>query len=279
MLLLRLGSMALRQPLRRIQPVGYSNCARHASFDQKAPPVCLIFGAGDATGAAIASRFAAAGFAVCAARRSADKLHELTERLASDYPSAPKPRAFCCDARCEDQVASTIDEVEENVGPISVCIHNIGANVQFGIAETTPRVYRKVWEMVSLSAFLVGQGVSQRMVERGTGTIMFTGATASVRGGAGYSAFSGAMFAKRSLAQSMARELGPKGIHVAHVVIDGAIDTPWVRSTFPEKAAAAAKVGGLLEPDAIAENFFHLHNQPRTAWTHELDLRPYMEKW
>jgi NAD(P)-dependent dehydrogenase (short-subunit alcohol dehydrogenase family) len=238
-----------------------------------------VFGAGDATGAAIASRFTAEGFSVCGARRNGEKLQELINDISSTYPQSPTPRAFSCDARIEEQVVSTVNEIEENVGPISVCVHNIGANVKFNVAETTPRVYRKVWEMVAFSAFLVGKEVSKRMVDRGEGTIIFTGATASTRGGSGFSAFSGAMQAKRALAQSMARELGPKGVHVSHVVIDGAIDTEWIRSNFPEQAAAAAKVGGLLEPAAIAENILHLHRQPRNAWTHELDLRPYTEKW
>ena len=124
----------------------------------------------------------------------------------------------------------------------------------------------------------LGREAARHMIERGHGSIIFTGATASTRGRAGFAAFSGGMHGKRSLAQSMAHELGPKGVHVAHVVIDGAIDTEWIRSNFREMAAEAAKVDGLLKPADIAENYAHLHRQPRNAWTHELDLRPYCEK-
>mmetsp|Transcript_47401 Transcript_47401/g.107438 ORF Transcript_47401/g.107438 Transcript_47401/m.107438 type:complete len:163 (+) Transcript_47401:611-1099(+) len=147
------------------------------------------------------------------------------------------------------------------------------------VCRCAPR-QAKVWEMCALSAFLVGREVgAKRMAPRGRGTLLFTGATASVRGASGFSAFSGAMHAKRALAQSLARELGPLGVHVAHVVVDGAIDTPWIRSNFPDRAAAAHEVGGLLRPESMAENYLHLHKQPRDAWTHELDLRPHCEKW
>jgi NAD(P)-dependent dehydrogenase (short-subunit alcohol dehydrogenase family) len=162
--------------------------------------------------------------------------------------------------------------------PIEVAVHNIGANVRFGIRETTARVYRKVWEMAAFSAFLTGREAARVMVPRGAGTILFTGATASVRGGAGFSAFAGAKHAVRALAQSMARELGPQNIHVAHSIIDGAIDTAFIRDTFPEIYARKAD-DGLLQPDAIADAYWQLHVQPRTAWTHELDLRPWSESW
>jgi NAD(P)-dependent dehydrogenase (short-subunit alcohol dehydrogenase family) len=190
-----------------------------------------------------------------------------------------KAFGFGLDARIESEVVDCVAKIEAEIGPIEVCIHNIGANVKFGIHETTSRVYTKVWEMVALSSFLVGREVSKNMAIRKKGTIIFTGATASLRGGAGFSAFSGAMHAKRALAQSMARELGPQNIHVAHVILDGAVDTPWIRSKFPEMAATALSMGGLLEPDAIAENYLHIHRQPPSAWTHELDLRPFIEKW
>src|SRR5262249_27252753 len=128
------------------------------------------------------------------------------------------------------------------------------------------------------AGFLMGREVAKVMLPRGRGTILFTGATASLRGGAGFSAFAGAKHALRSLAQSLARELGPQGIHVAHVVIDGAIDTQFIRDNFPERYALKAQ-DGILDPDAIAENYWTLHTQQRSAWTHELDLRPWMERW
>ena len=176
-------------------------------------PVALIVGAGDATGGAIARRFARDGFTVCAVRRNGDKLAGLIDDISASGGAA---RAYGVDARKEEEVAEMVASIERDVGPIDVCVHNIGANVRFPILDTTSRVYFKCWEMVAMSAFLVGREVARAQVERGHGTIIFTGATASTRGRAGFSAFSGAMHGKRSLAQSMAHELGPKGIHVAH---------------------------------------------------------------
>jgi NAD(P)-dependent dehydrogenase (short-subunit alcohol dehydrogenase family) len=164
------------------------------------------------------------------------------------------------------------------VAPIDVAVYNIGANVRFDVTDTTERVYRKVWEMGALGGFLMGREVAKAMLKRGHGTIIFTGATASVRGAAGFSAFAGAKHALRALAQSMARELGPKGIHVAHVLIDGAIDTQFIAENFPERYALKDQ-DGILSPMAIAENYWTLHRQHRSAWTHELDLRPWMETW
>jgi NAD(P)-dependent dehydrogenase (short-subunit alcohol dehydrogenase family) len=164
------------------------------------------------------------------------------------------------------------------LAPIEVAVFNIGANVRFTVAETTERIYRKVWEMGALAGFLMGREVAKAMLPRGRGTILFTGATASLRGSAGFAAFAGAKHALRALAQSMARELGPQGIHVAHVVIDGAIDTRFIAENFPERYARKAQ-DGILDPEHIAENYWQLHRQPRSAWTHEMDLRPWMETW
>jgi NAD(P)-dependent dehydrogenase (short-subunit alcohol dehydrogenase family) len=208
-------------------------------------------------------------------RRNADKLSPLVEAIEAADGAA---RGFGCDARDEDAVMALFDEIERDVGPIEVAVFNPGANVNFPIRETTSRVYRKVWEMACFAGFLVGREAARRMVPRGRGTLLFTGATASVRGGAGFAAFAGAKHALRALAQSMARELGPQGVHVAHVVIDGAIDTPWIRENFAEMVAASPP-DGLLAPEAIAENYWLLHRQPRSAWTFELDLRPYAERW
>jgi NAD(P)-dependent dehydrogenase (short-subunit alcohol dehydrogenase family) len=132
--------------------------------------------------------------------------------------------------------------------------------------------------MACFAGFLTGREAARAMLTRGRGTILFTGATASMRGGKGFAAFSGAKHGLRALAQSMARELGPKNIHVAHIVIDGAIDTEFVRERFPERYALK-EADGILNPEHIAENYWLLHRQPRTAWTFEMDLRPYMEVW
>jgi NAD(P)-dependent dehydrogenase (short-subunit alcohol dehydrogenase family) len=237
--------------------------------------VALVIGAGDATGGAIARRFAREGFTACVTRRNADKLAPLVARIESE---GGKARAFGSDARKEDEMVALVDTIEREVGPIDVAAFNIGANVRFPIRETTARVYFKVWEMGCFAGFLMGREVAKVMVPRGRGTILFTGATASVRGGVGFSAFAGAKHALRALAQSMARELGPQGIHVAHVVIDGAIDTEFIRSNFPARAALKDQ-DAILSPDAIAEAYWQLHLQPRSAWTHEMDLRPWMENW
>lgn len=235
--------------------------------------VALIIGAGDATGGAIARRFAREGYIVCMTRRTREKLLSLVAAIES---AGGEAHAFGSDARDEDQVAALVEEIEGTIGPIEAAVYNVGGNVRFGILETTSRVYRKVWEMSCFGGFLVGREVARRMVPRGRGTIVFTGATASIRGGAGYAAFAGAKHALRALAQSMARELGPQGIHVSHVVIDGAIDTEWIRERFPERHALKAK-DGILDPDHIAEAYWQLHCQPRSAWTHEMDLRPWVE--
>ena len=237
--------------------------------------VALVVGAGEATGGAIARRFAREGYVACVTRRTADKLAPLVAQIEA---AGGRARAFGSDARREDQVASLFAEIERDVGPVEVCVFNVGGNVRFPIRETTERVYRKVWEMAALAGFLVGREAARAMVPRGRGTILFTGATASLRGGKGFAAFAGAKHALRALAQSMARELGPEGVHVAHVVIDGAIDTPFIRDNFPERYRLKDQAG-ILDPDAIAENYWRLHCQPRSAWTHELDLRPWMEPW
>jgi NAD(P)-dependent dehydrogenase (short-subunit alcohol dehydrogenase family) len=237
--------------------------------------VALVIGAGDATGGAIARRFAREGFTACVTRRNADKLAPLVARIEA---AGGRARAFGSDARREEQMVALVETIEREVGSIEVAAFNIGANVRFPVRETTSRVYFKVWEMGCFAGFLMGREVAKVMVPRGCGTILFTGATASVRGGAGYAAFAGAKHALRALAQSMARELGPQGIHVAHVVIDGAIDTAFIRSNFPERAALKDRAG-ILDPEAIAEVYWQLHCQPRSAWTHEMDLRPWMETW
>ena len=235
----------------------------------------LIIGAGDATGGAIARRFARAGLIACVVRRHEDKLAPLVAEIAREGGQA---RAFGVDAREEEQVVALFDTIERDIAPLEVVVFNIGANVNFPIRDTTARVYRKVWEMACFAGFLTGREAARKMVPRQRGAIIFTGASASLRGRSGFAAFSSAKHALRSLAQSMAKELGPEGVHVAHVVIDGAIDTAWIRENFPERAALKSQ-DGILAPDAIAENYWMLYNQPRSAWTHELDLRPWIEAW
>ena len=239
------------------------------------PKVALVIGAGDATGGAIARRFAREGYIACVTRRAADKLQPLIDSIRAE---GGRSYGYGSDARKEEDVAALFAQIEAEHGPVEVMVFNIGANVPSSILEETARKYFKVWEMACFSGFLNGQAAARRMVARGRGTILFTGATAALRGSANFAAFAGAKHALRALAQSMARELGPQNIHVAHVVVDGAIDTAFIRDTFPERYALKDQ-DGILNPDHIAENYWYLHSQPRDAWTFELDLRPYMERW
>ncbi|NWN90284.1 SDR family oxidoreductase [Marinobacter adhaerens] len=240
---------------------------------QNAPPVAVVIGAGDATGGAIARRFARGGYTAVVTRRHQEALIPLTKTITAEGGQA---HGFGCDARDENAMIELFRHVEEQIGEVEVVVFNIGANVHFSITETTERVYRKVWEMAALAGFLTGREAAKVMVPRNKGTIIFTGATASLRGSSGFSAFAGAKFALRALAQSMARELGPKGIHVAHPIIDGAIDTDFIRENFPDKYAQKGQ-DGILNPEHIAEQYWQIHCQPRDSWTHELDLRPWME--
>lgn len=251
--------------------------------DAARKPVALVIGAGDATGGAVARRFAREGYTACVTRRDAAALQPLLDAIRAAGGTA---HGFGSDARKEEDVAALVEQIECDIGPIEVMVFNIGANVRTSILEETARRYFKIWEMACFAGFLNAREVARRMVARAGAepgkhrrqTIVFTGATASLRGGNGFAAFAGAKAALRALAQSMARELGPKGIHVAHVVIDGAIDTAFIRDNFPERYALKSE-DGILNPDHIADAYWMLHCQPRDAWTHELDLRPYRENF
>ncbi|MCU0890887.1 MAG: SDR family NAD(P)-dependent oxidoreductase [Sandarakinorhabdus sp.] len=235
----------------------------------------IIIGAGDATGGAAAAAFARHGLVAVPVRRNGEQLAPLAERIARE---GGKCLAIGADARDEDAMIALFDRVEREVGPIEVLVFNIGANSPMGILDETVRRYRKIWEMCALAGFITGREAARRMVPRGRGTIIFTGATASLRGSAGFAGFSGGKFALRSLAQAMARELGPKGIHIVHSIIDGAIDTDFIRTNFPDRYALKDE-DGIVDPEAIAAEYVRLHQQPRSAWTHELDLRPWIERW
>jgi len=237
--------------------------------------VVLVIGAGDATGGEIAKRFAREGYIACVTRRQAEKLQPLLEEIRA---AGGQAHGFGSDARKEEEVAALVDTIERDIGPIEAFVFNIGANVPCSILEETPRKYFKIWEMACFAGFLTAQAVARRMVQRERGTILFTGATAGTRGAAGFAAFAGAKHGLRALAQSMARELGPRNIHVAHVVVDGAIDTAFIRDSFPERYALKDQ-DGILDPAHIADSYWFLHAQPRDAWTFELDLRPWMERW
>jgi NAD(P)-dependent dehydrogenase (short-subunit alcohol dehydrogenase family) len=239
--------------------------------------VCLVVGAGDGLGAAVAEAFAAEGLAVCLTRRPrhADALEGLAARLRA---RGARAHALPLDAREESEIVAMFERIERDIGPLEVVVFNIGANVRFTLTETTERVYRKVWEMATLAGFFTVREAARVMGPRGRGAILVTGATASRRGGVGYSAFAGAKHALRALAESAARELGPKGVHVAHVTIDGMIDGVFARSIAPDAAERLAREE-ILDPAEIARNYVHLWRQRRSAWTFEMDLRPFCEPW
>jgi NAD(P)-dependent dehydrogenase (short-subunit alcohol dehydrogenase family) len=236
------------------------------------PPCCLIVGAGDGVGGAVARAFAREGLTVCVTRRGRhlDQLESLAASIREE--------AYGVDARNEAEMIALIDRIEAEVGPLEVVVFNIGANVRFSVVDTTAQVYSKVWEMAALAGFFTGREAARVMGPRGRGTIIFTGATASTRGAAGFSAFAGAKAALRGLAQSLAREMGPKGVHVAHVVVDGMIDGVFARSLVPD-IQPLLDADEILKPDEIAGNYVWLHRQKRSAWTFEMDLRPWKETW
>ena len=237
--------------------------------------VALIVGAGDAIGGAIAKKFAKQGMTVCVTRRTESKIIELAKEINQ---SGGKAFGFACDARKEEETISLFKQIEEEIGEIDVMVFNVGANVPMSILDTSSRKFSKIWEMACFAGFLNGREAAKHMIKRNKGTIIFTGATASMRGGANFAAFASAKHGLRALAQSMARELGPKSIHVCHVVIDAAVDTEWIRQIHPEYDKKI-KTDGIVDPNHLADNYIYLHNQPRDAWTFELDLRPWQETW
>src|SRR5580698_3356257 len=238
-----------------------------------------VVGAGDYIGSAIAERFAAEGYTVFAGRRNGDQLAPLKAKIEA---AGGRCEARTLDARSEEAITAFLAEADA-FSPLEVCIFNVGANVNFPVTETTERVFRKVWEMACYAGFLTGREAAKLMLARGGGSIFFTGATASMRGGKGYAAFAAAKFGLRAVAQSMARELGPQNIHVAHLVIDSGVDTAFVkdriRARGGDAAVAAIEPDQLMNPDSIADAYWQLYRQPRDAWTFELDVRPYREVW
>lgn len=238
-----------------------------------------IVGAGDFIGAAIARKFAAEGFTVFAGRRNGDKLAPLAAAIEANGGTAITRSV---DARKEEEIVAFLEEANRRA-PLEVCIFNVGANVRFPLVETTERVFRKVWEMACYAGFLTTREAARLMLPHGRGSIFLTGATASLRGGVGYSAFASAKFGLRAVAQSAARELGPQNIHVAHLIIDAGVDTQFVRERIKaqggDEALANIQPDQLMRPESVAEAYWNLYRQPRDAWTFEHEIRPFGEKW
>src|SRR6202048_682499 len=246
---------------------------------EKRNATVAVIGAGDYIGGEIAKKFAAEGFTVFAGRRDGAKLEPLVRDIEA---SGGRMGAPALDARKEDEVAAFLNDADKHA-PLEVCIFNVGANVSFPILETTDRVFRKVWEMACWAGFVAGRESARLMVPRGKGNIFFTGAHASLRGGRGYAAFASAKVGLRAVAQAMARELGPKNIHVAHLIIDSGVDTAFVRERIKQAGGAEAldnlQPDQLMNPSSVAEAYWQLYRQPRDAWTFELDVRPYGAVW
>jgi NAD(P)-dependent dehydrogenase (short-subunit alcohol dehydrogenase family) len=240
--------------------------------------VALLVGAGDAIGAAVARRFATGGYSVCVARRDAEKSRSVVQEIITSGRIA---HAVSTDVRSEEAVQALFAQVEAELGPIEVCLFNAGANVKSSLIETSTKLFTRVWELACYGGFLTGREAARHMVPRARGTILFTGATASIRGGSGFAAFAAAKFGLRAVAQSMARELAPKNIHVAHLIIDGAIDSEAIHRRLSAATGTMPEItpDRLIQTSSVAEVYWALHNQSRDGWTHELDLRPYSERW
>lgn len=230
-------------------------------------PVCAVVGVGPGNGSAIARRFAAQGYAVALLARHGDRLADLERELDG-------ARAYSCDATDAGQVKETFARIEREMGPVNVLVHNAGSGHFKNFDDTTPADFEADWKINALGLLLTGQAVVPQMRRQGCGAIVVIGATASLTGNAGFAPFAAAKSAQHSLAQSMARHLDPEGIHVAYVIIDAMVDLPRIREMMPDKPDDF-----FAKPEHIAEAVWFLSQQPKSAWTFELDLRPFGEKW
>lgn len=238
-----------------------------------AQDVAVIVGVGPGLGWALTKRFARAGMLTVAVARNRERLEALIAQHRDDVPAGAL-RPHSCDATDAAQVAALFDATVKEHGRPSVVVFNAGAFEPAAILDIAPETFARCWRIGCFGGFLVGQAAARVMVPHGAGTVIFTGATASLRGSAGFANLAVPKFGLRALAQSMARELGPKGVHVAHVIIDGQIAAERYRHLTEKRGPDS-----LLSPDAIAETYYQLHRQPRSAWTFELDLRPWTEKF
>mgnify|MGYP000087703951 CR=1 FL=1 len=230
-------------------------------------PVCVIPGGGPGNGAALARRFTRSGYQVAMLARDGDRLGQITESIDGAHP-------FACDMSQPAAVAETFDAIRRDLGPLSVLLYNAGGGQWGTIDETTTEAMEGAWRVNVLGLHAAVQASLPDMRANGGGAVIVTGATASLRGGAGFAAFASAKAAQRSLAQSMGRHLSPENIHVALIIIDGVVDTPRTREMMPDRPDER-----FLSPDDVAESAHFLAHQPRSAWTFELDLRPYTETW
>lgn len=244
-------------------------------------PTAVVFGVGGISGigGAVCRRFAREGYHVIVAGRTASKIDEVIKAVEAEGKGSAE--SLPTDVTNEAAVIAAFDRaMNPGAGrePADVIVSNAGNNAIIDFTKLTAAQFEDFWRVGCFSGFLVGREAARRLVPLGRGTVIFTGASGSLRGKPGFAQFASAKAGLRALAQSMAREYGPKGVHVAHTIIDGGVDGDRLRGAFP---AMIERLGseGLLNPDAIAENYWMLHRQPRSAWTHELDLRPNKENW
>lgn len=230
-------------------------------------PVCVIVGVGPGNGAAFARKFSASGYQVALLARNMQYLNELAAELGDAH-------AYTCDVTDVDQIIEAFTAIKADMGPVDVLIYNAGSGLFVTIDETTVEDFERAWRINTLGLLVATQQVLPDMRAAGRGNIIVTGATASLRGNIQTAPFAPAKAAQRSLAQSIAKYAGPEGIHVAYVILDGGVDLPHTRERMPDLPD-----DGLLKPDDIADAYFFLSQQSRSAWTFELDLRPYVEKW
>jgi NAD(P)-dependent dehydrogenase (short-subunit alcohol dehydrogenase family) len=233
--------------------------------------VAVVVGVGPGLGRALAVRFARGGFRVALVARREESVAATQAEITGGGGDA---RAFLADAGDEESVRATFRRIHAELGPTDVLLYNAGAFELGGVLDLSASQIERVWRANCLGGFLAAQAVLPGMLERGRGTVIFTGATASLRGSARFAAIAIGKVGLRALAQSMARELGPQGIHVAHVVVDGQIDSPRVRARMPDREPKT-----FLDPAAIAETYWGLYSQDPSAWSHEIDLRPSVEKF
>lgn len=229
--------------------------------------VCVVTGAGPGTGASLARRFAQGGYRVAMLARTEKRLHELAEAI-------PGTRGYATDVTDPEAVRDTFARIRSDLGAVDVLLHNAGSGIFGAFLDVTPEMFEASWRTNAYALLLLIREVVPDMLDAARGAIMVTGATASLRGGPNSAAFSAAKAAQRSLAQSAARSLGPKGIHVSYAIVDGVIDMPTTRTFFRDQPDEF-----FLKPDAIAETFYHIVHQDRSAWTFEVDIRPFIEKW
>ena len=236
--------------------------------------IVIGVGASDGLGGALARRFSKGGMDVVVAGRTLEKLQKVVDEINEAGGTA---RVAICDVT-EESAVNALFENAVNDGPIDAVLYNAGNNAIIPFAELSAELFEKFWRVCCFGGFLTAKAVTPIMLEQGMGSLIFTGASGSLRGKQNFAHFSAAKAGLRMLSQSLAREYGPKGIHVAHVVVDGVIDGEMLRSRFGEYLDQLGP-DGALKPDEMAEAFWMLHQQPRSAWTQEIDLRPYVERW